>query len=183
MVRLLLAWDIGRGPILNNASSPLVAPRAGKRKMSDVGSHPKDGNTQESPKSSTGVLPDWLKDPISIFFPDDPDPDGIASETKLVVIESPYGGSQGRRNVAYARACLLDSLERGESPMASHLLYTQVLDDLDSDEREAGIEAGHAWYAVVDACVVYVDYGITDGMLDGMDAAQSWGVPIEFRSL
>lgn len=64
-----------------------------------------------------------------------------------VIIESPYAGDV-ERNVEYARQCLLDSLRRGEYPIASHLLYTQVLDDLKPSERHTGIEAGLAWLDV-----------------------------------
>jgi hypothetical protein len=62
----------------------------------------------------------------------------------LVILESPYAGDM-ERNVRYARACLLDSLQRGEAPIAPHLLYPQVLDDKDPDQRKLGIEAGLAW--------------------------------------
>lgn len=67
---------------------------------------------------------------------------------RLVIIESPYAGPTPEAvaaNVAYARACLLDSLRRGEAPIASHLLYTQVLNDLIPEERALGIAAGLAW--------------------------------------
>lgn len=43
---------------------------------------------------------------------------------RLVILESPYAGNI-EKNVAYARACVRDSLSRGEAPIASHLLYTQ----------------------------------------------------------
>lgn len=98
----------------------------------------------------------------------------------LVIIESPYGGDH-ERNVAYARVCLLDSLERGEAPIASHLLHTQVLDDDVPAERKTGIEAGLAWYRVADKCVVYAREGITKGMRAGMARAVAYGVPIEVR--
>lgn len=98
----------------------------------------------------------------------------------LVIIESPYGGDH-ERNIAYARVCLLDSLERGEAPIASHLLHTQVLDDDVPAERKTGIEAGLAWYRVADKCVVYAREGITKGMREGMARAVAYGVPIEMR--
>src|SRR5690606_24498929 len=50
------------------------------------------------------------------------------SRKPLVIIESPYSGDV-ERNTEYARSCLLDSLRRGEAPIASHLLHTQVLED------------------------------------------------------
>ena len=47
-----------------------------------------------------------------------------------VIIESPFAGDVDR-NLRYARAAMRDCLLRGESPYASHLLYTQpgVLND------------------------------------------------------
>lgn len=100
----------------------------------------------------------------------------------LVIIESPFSGNV-LRNTEYARACLLDSLRRGEAPIASHLLHTQVLDDLRPDERELGIEAGIAWYRVAEKCVVYEDFGMSRGMAEGTARARSHGVPVEFRRL
>ncbi|WP_277969286.1 hypothetical protein [Sphingomonas echinoides] len=84
---------------------------------------------------------------------------------RLVILESPYAGDV-ERNVAYARACLADSLARGEAPIASHLLYTQpgVLNDESADERALGIAAGLAWKSVADAQVFYVDLGWSKGM-------------------
>lgn len=103
---------------------------------------------------------------------------------RLVIVESPYAGDV-RGNIAYARACLRDSLRRGEAPIASHLLYTQdgVLDDTIASERQQGIEAGLAWRAVAEASVVYTDMGISQGMRYGIAACETAGVPVEYRSL
>lgn len=84
------------------------------------------------------------------------------------------------RNVRYARRALLDSLERGEAPYASHLLYTQVLDDSTPEQRQHGLEAGWAWQSVVDAVVVYTDWGISSGMQAAIDSAKC---PVEYRSI
>jgi hypothetical protein len=65
---------------------------------------------------------------------------------KTVLIESPYAGDV-ERNERYARDAMRDCLIRGEAPFASHLLYTQVLNDLDLREHVVGIEAGLAWGA------------------------------------
>lgn len=100
----------------------------------------------------------------------------------LVIIESPYAGDIAA-NESYARACLLDCLRRGEAPIASHLLHTQVLDDMQPDERELGIEAGLAWYRVADKCVVYADRGVSGGMAKGIERANRFGVPVEYRTL
>lgn len=100
----------------------------------------------------------------------------------LVIIETPYSGNV-EANTAYARACLLDSLRRGEAPIASHLLHTQVLDDMQPDERTLGIEAGLAWYRVATKCVVYSDRGISAGMKKGLVRAMQHDVPVEYRWL
>ncbi len=100
----------------------------------------------------------------------------------LVIIETPYSGDV-EGNIAYARACLLDSLRRGEAPIASHLLHTQVLDDMRPDERSVGIEAGLAWYRVATKCVVYSDRGISAGMKMGIDRAMQHDVTVEYRRI
>ena len=101
---------------------------------------------------------------------------------RRVIVESPYRGDRAR-NESYARSCLRDCLNRGESPFASHLLYTQVLDDDRPDERMKGLDAGFAWTAVADAIVVYLDYGFTEGMARGVEFGKSRGMPIEYRNL
>ncbi|QWK79070.1 DUF7768 domain-containing protein [Ochrobactrum sp. BTU1] len=106
----------------------------------------------------------------------------VKQPSDLVIIETPYSGDV-EANTAYARACLLDSLRRGEAPIASHLLHTQVLDDMQPDERSLGIEAGIAWYRVATKCVVYTDRGISAGMKMGIDRAGLHGVPVEYRSI
>lgn len=103
---------------------------------------------------------------------------------KRVVIESPYAGDI-ESNLAYARACVRDSLLRGEAPIASHLLLTQpgVLDDNIPAERELGIAAGHAWIKVADLVAFYTDRGFSRGMSEGLKVAQKAGVKFEYRSL
>lgn len=101
---------------------------------------------------------------------------------RLVIVESPYAGDV-EANVAYARECLADCLRRGEAPLASHLLYTQVLDDLLPDERSLGIEAGLAWAVKADATVVYTDLGTSSGMGYGIKHAECLGRPVEYRTL
>ncbi|MET3991653.1 hypothetical protein ABID65_003293 [Bradyrhizobium sp. S3.9.2] len=104
---------------------------------------------------------------------------------RRVVLESPFAGDV-EANIAYARACIRDSLLRGEAPIASHLLYTQpgILNDDDRNERAHGINAGHAWmYDAAQAVVVYVDRGISSGMAAGIKTAEFLGLPVERRSL
>lgn len=78
-----------------------------------------------------------------------------------------------------------DSLNRGEAPIASHLLYTQpgILRDAEPAERQKGIDAGRAWREVATASVVYVDRGFSSGMRHGVWSAEQAGLPIEYRTL
>lgn len=101
---------------------------------------------------------------------------------KNVIIESPYKGDC-KENIKYARLALLDSLLRGEAPIASHLLYTQVLNDDISKERKMGIEAGISWYGKADLCAVYTDNGFSSGMREGIKKAKKHNVEIELRSI
>lgn len=100
---------------------------------------------------------------------------------KLVVIESPYAGDT-EDNIEYVKFCMLDCMRRGEAPFASHLLYTQVLDDLDLDQREYGLRAGWAWMDRAELVAVYIDRGISPGMMRGMNHAFFKGISVEFRS-
>lgn len=101
---------------------------------------------------------------------------------RLVILESPYAGDV-EANVEYARACVRDSLSRGEAPIASHLLYTHSLRDEVPEERQRGIDAGLAWAEQAQATVVYTDRGISNGMRYGMANAARAGRTVEMRIL
>lgn len=100
----------------------------------------------------------------------------------LVILESPLSGDQ-EKNKEYARECMLDCLKRNESPFASHLLYTQCLNDDNPNHRKLGIEAGFEWREAADYTVVYTDLGISKGMQMGIDHATKLGHFIDYRKL
>jgi len=103
---------------------------------------------------------------------------------KNVVLESPFQGGNPIY-IQYARMAVLDSLSKNEAPIASHLLYPQpgILHDFIPKEREKGIRAGNSWIKAADCLVVYIDFGITEGMLLGIEEAKKNNIPIDFRSL
>ena len=103
---------------------------------------------------------------------------------RRVVIESPYAGNTAEY-VAYARACMRDSLARGEAPLASHLLYPQpgILRDELRAERQQGVMAGLIWAQAAEATVVYIDKGISNGMRQGIEDAGRAKRPVEYRRL
>lgn len=107
-----------------------------------------------------------------------------AVSPELVILESPFAG-EVELNVKYARAAMRDSLFRTEAPSVSHLLYTQdgVLDDTVPAERTMGIDAGLTWRAATTKSVVYLDRGLSGGMVYGIKKAQADGKKIEARFL
>lgn len=109
-------------------------------------------------------------------------------QVRRVILESPFKGedwTQTKWNIAYLRLCVRDCVLRGDSPYASHALFTQpgILDDRVSHERQLGIDAGFAWRGAAEATVVYADFGISEGMRYGIEHAKSAGLPIEYRKL
>ena len=110
----------------------------------------------------------------------------MSEKLRVVQFESPFGAPDADgvvRNVAYALAGMRDSLQRGEAPFASHLLYTQMLDDTIADERAMGIDAGLEIGKAAELTVVYADLGVSRGMQYGIDKANEIGRPVEFRHL
>lgn len=103
---------------------------------------------------------------------------------RRVILESPYAGDVDR-NIQYARACVRHCLLNGDSPIASHLLFTQagILDDKIPEERWLGINAGLVWGYVAKATVVYTDLGISRGMGVGIARAESENRIVEYRTL
>lgn len=111
---------------------------------------------------------------------------------RLVNIESPFASRkpwliqriyERWLNRRYLIACMRDSIARGEAPIASHLLYPQVLNDNIPAERDLGIQAGLAWNKHAYATIVYTDRGISPGMKRGIQVAEAAGRRVEYRSL
>lgn len=102
----------------------------------------------------------------------------------LVLIESPYAGDI-KKNINYAKKCVMDCLRRNEAPYASHLFFTQpgILKDNIPEERKLGIEAGLAWGKMASKTAVYIDFGITEGMKVGIERAKKEKRFIEFRKI
>jgi hypothetical protein len=101
---------------------------------------------------------------------------------KRVVIESRLAGDF-KRNLRYARLAMVDCLRRGEAPYASHLLLTQVLDDATPEDRALGMACGFVWGAQAELVAIYEDFGVSNGMNEGIDRALANKIPYEFRKL
>lgn len=100
----------------------------------------------------------------------------------IVIVESPYTGDI-EANRRYAIEACADCFKRGETPFASHLLYPQILDELNKAQREQGIEAGYRFWLVARKVVFYTDRGWSEGMTRARNRADFLGYPQEERQL
>ena len=87
----------------------------------------------------------------------------------VVLVESPYSW-HGIEAVRYLSCCLLDSVLRGEAPIASHAVYPLCLPErakvFDGNTgQEIGLECRDSLAAMRHIiCYRYVDIGVTRGM-------------------
>lgn len=104
----------------------------------------------------------------------------------FILIESPFSAPtmpELIHNIQYALLAVRDSLNRGEAPYASHLFYTQMLDDNNTTERQHGIDAGLTIGKYAQQSVIYDDLGISSGMEYGIKIAKDADRQIITRSL
>jgi hypothetical protein len=98
------------------------------------------------------------------------------TENKLVYIASPYAGDV-ERNIDFARKACRYCIAQGHTPVAPHLLYTQMLDDGDPAQRELGLELGQRLLERSDE--LWVCGGrISSGMAAEIAAARNLGIPV-----
>jgi len=107
-----------------------------------------------------------------------------------IVVATPFRGSTEEEfieNIHYARLCMLDSLNRGEAPFMSHLLYPLrtfgVLDEDRPDQRQRGFDAEKQWLRKAEMLVLYRDKGLSDGMSQTMELATQIQIQVKFRRL
>lgn len=100
-----------------------------------------------------------------------------------VILESPFAGDF-KNNVKYASDCIFSLvLKHGKAPMASHLIYTKMLDDDNPSERKIGIDAGLSYGRFADESVICVDRGLSNGIKYGILNAEKAGRPFRCFSL
>lgn len=106
-----------------------------------------------------------------------------------IIIESPFDGNERSRseNLKFARACMADSLERGEAPVVFHKLYPRAAGGPlpeTAEGRQRGMDAAQNWFDVAEKLVVYSDLGVTSGMKKAIaKASSSQRATVEFRTL
>lgn len=94
---------------------------------------------------------------------------------KKAYICSPYRGDV-TRNIEYAKQLTRLALTSGLAPITPHLYITQVLDDLVTEDRKTGIDAGLALLDGCDVILIGCGYGISEGMRQEMVRAATNGL-------
>ena len=111
-----------------------------------------------------------------------PTPKTLVTQAVPVILESPFKG-QTEANLEYAKKAIKDSISRGESPIAFHLLYSEVLDENNPHDNLLLKKLKESWTALVQKTVVYTDRGVSEGMLEGITDAAARGRGIDFRNI
>lgn len=97
---------------------------------------------------------------------------------KKVYVASPYAGDiegNKKRAIAYCRAVS----SAGYMPIASHLLYPQILDDSDLAQRELGLLYGLALLALCDEIWVFGE--VSPGMAQEIEEAKRLNIRIRYQ--
>jgi len=102
-------------------------------------------------------------------------------EFKRIILESPFAGDVNN-NVHYAKALIHKLAHQGYAPSASHLLYTQCLNDTLQFDRDLGINKGLD-YAHNKDSIIGIDRGFSTGMKYGVQRAINEGRSYRFETL
>ena len=106
----------------------------------------------------------------------------MKDETMIVYVASPYRGDVAR-HTAYAQAVVRDAFDRGEVPIAPHLMYPGALDDHRPEQRAMGMAGACVLLEMCDLLAVYTDLGVSRGMTAEIRHAEQAGIPVEMRTL
>lgn len=95
-----------------------------------------------------------------------------------VFICSPYAGYQ-KINSENARRYLRFAVDKGAIPFAPHLLYPQIMNDNDPQERHLALFFGLVWLRTCHEVWVFGSY-ISSGMASEIDKAKYHGIPVRY---
>ncbi|MBU5426952.1 DUF4406 domain-containing protein [Tissierella pigra] len=96
---------------------------------------------------------------------------------KLIFIASPYAGDV-KKNIDYAKKACRYVLNSGNAFFCPHLLYPQILNDNNLEERKLGIKIGKELLAKCDELWVFGD-NISSGMFEEIQFARAKGIPVK----
>ena len=98
------------------------------------------------------------------------------TQAKVVYIASPLSGDV-KRNLQFARQACRYAISEEMTPFCPHLLYTQMLDDSDPEERQLGIDLGNRMLRLCDELWLCGDR-ISPGMAGEKEMAERLGIPV-----
>jgi hypothetical protein len=96
-------------------------------------------------------------------------------KSKIVYIASPYAGDVDQNVRSAIEACKY-AIERGCAPIAPHLMYPQILDYGDTEQRKLGLELGKRLIAAADELWICGERG-SEGMYAEIIEAITLGIP------
>ena len=96
---------------------------------------------------------------------------------KLIFVASPYAGDV-EKNIEYAKEACRYVLNEGNAFFCPHLLYPQILDDDNLEERKLGINMGKEFLDKCDELWVFGNR-ISSGMFEEIEFARGKGIPIK----
>lgn len=100
----------------------------------------------------------------------------MGSRKGIAFISSPYKSDNDLNiihNVKIARAMCKLAIDQGYAPFASHLIYTQFLDESVPEQREMGIEYGREFLEYADIIYIYKGEGSkeSEGMKGDLESS------------
>ena len=95
---------------------------------------------------------------------------------KIIYIASPYAGDVDI-NVEFARCACRYCVEQGDTPLAVHLIYPQLYNDRDPEQRQTGMRLGRHVLTKCDEMWVCGDT-ISPGMAAEIAEAGKLGIPV-----
>ncbi len=93
-----------------------------------------------------------------------------------IYVASPYAGHTASNRAAAIRYCQY-VITQGKMPIASHLMYPQILNDGDPQERELGLLFGLSLLSLCDEVWVF-GTDVTSGMRREIEEAKRLGKPV-----
>ena len=95
---------------------------------------------------------------------------------KLIYVASPYAGDI-EKNTQFAKEACRFVMSEGHAFFAPHLLYPQVLNESNPDERQLGLEMGKEILGWCDELWVFGDT-VSPGMQAEISLAQEHEIPV-----
>ncbi len=96
---------------------------------------------------------------------------------KLIYVASPYKGDI-EKNIEYAKEACRYVLNQGNAFFCPHLLYPQILDDNNPEERRLGINIGKEFLAKCDELWAFGGH-ISHGMFEEIEFARKIGISVK----